>query len=147
MIRTEHGLSSVNSREKYLIHEHFTEVESLTGEQHAKAFSGQTFAAVVMPKELGSAHGRHIPWTVSPRSIGLIVEDRRSVGFECQSGPPFSTSGNLAVQSGSFLDFVNRLNNDEFPILSGFGEQRVQFVNQVAYLVGLLIDQALSLDQ
>lgn len=137
-----HPLSEVTSKEHFIVSEHFGEVEALLGRPHAEAFSSHTFSAVVTPKEMWQGRTRALPFSLSPEVVGLVVVDRETVGLSPQPGPPFSRSGELAVQAGSFLDFVHKLNNDALPRISGFGKQRKEFVNHVAYLVGLQIEQA-----
>jgi hypothetical protein len=122
-------LSSISSAYHYMLKEHFNEFEEEIGHPHSDHFGSSTWSALTRPKSYTQTRQR-IPIDIDPARIGLRVKRREDLGLPSPKSDRQQDSG--ALQVGSLLDFVARMNEGYLGDAIGFGTQRKEFLNALA---------------
>lgn len=139
--REMYPLSEVTTRDHYLIKEHFDEIEEQVGRKYPKGFIGRAYAELVYPKRQYHGQRTGAPSHMEPIEVGLVVAEREDLDLP-RTKSPYTASGKRALQAGSFLDFMAKVNSGEMMDLDGLGDIRKEFFNQAAVAIELQIEAA-----
>lgn len=142
-----YSVDEITSREQFLVPEHFSEFRINYRANLPTTTSGIAFAVVTHPKRplpkiyryydrssrARRYESRHMrpEEPIDPDSLGLVVRGRDEVGLAIPDNVPRGTNL-VAVQVGSFLEFVGSLQSGEKPAINGLTDKTKEFLMALA---------------
>jgi len=120
-----YSFSEINSREQYLVKEHFHELSSFHAAEFTPTLASLAFGFLVDDRLWSFARHRE----VSQTELGIIIEDRVKLGFPKLGNNTYQRSNRFALQVGSFLDTATDHANGQWDRSRGFRGRAGDFVD------------------
>lgn len=133
-------ISSIISPYQYLLRDHFDRFEEIVNRGPGDDFGRNTWSVVTHPQTYAKVRG-NAPINLDPKQVGLTLKKRKKLGLPDPIESRSHDDPN-AIQVGSFLNFVDAINEGATLDLIGLYSREVQFINDLAARLRSQIEEA-----